>query len=130
VRIRKWQLKKGDHIYAGRGTYEHHGIYIGHGRVIHYTKPHSRRARIGITSLGKFLDGDPLHYVSYRDREHRSRSNTVKRAYRLVGEKAYDLFGNNCEHMATWCRAGKSSSSQVQKVVGGLLAAASLLIVL
>ncbi|XP_030472175.1 protein LEAD-SENSITIVE 1-like [Syzygium oleosum] len=32
-------LKPGDHIYAYRmcGSYTHHGIYVGSGRVIHYT---------------------------------------------------------------------------------------------
>ena len=39
----------------------------------------------------------------------------VKRAKGKIGEEGYNVFNENCEHFATWCRYDKASSHQVQK---------------
>ena len=46
------KFKVGCHLKAGRLLYEHHGIYIGEGLVIHY-------AFVGITvdTVEKFAEG-------------------------------------------------------------------------
>ncbi|KAF2911783.1 hypothetical protein DAI22_11g206200 [Oryza sativa Japonica Group] len=36
-RIYRWQLRPGDHIYAWRNVYSHHGIYESDDRIIHFT---------------------------------------------------------------------------------------------
>lgn len=36
-RIERWQLRRGDHIYAWRTGYSHHGIYESDEKVIHFT---------------------------------------------------------------------------------------------
>ncbi|GAV92602.1 LRAT domain-containing protein [Cephalotus follicularis] len=43
IAINKKDLKPGDHIYAWRflWIYNHHGIYVGDGQVIHFTTPHA-----------------------------------------------------------------------------------------
>ncbi|MFQ9674660.1 MAG: lecithin retinol acyltransferase family protein [Clostridium paraputrificum] len=38
---------------------------------------------------------------------------TVKRALSRIGERRYNLFTNNCEHFATWCKTGVSYSKQI-----------------
>jgi len=37
----------------------------------------------------------------------------VARAESRVGERGFDVWLNNCEHFATWCRTGISGSTQV-----------------
>ncbi|GFO22956.1 hras-like suppressor 3 [Plakobranchus ocellatus] len=42
----------------------------------------------------------------------------VKRAMSKLGKVKYDLFTNNCEHFANWCRYDKAESQQVEKAIG------------
>ncbi|MBL0385228.1 lecithin retinol acyltransferase family protein [Tumebacillus sp. ITR2] len=94
------RLQAGDHIYSQRVGYTHHGIYVGSGRVIHYLLDHG----ICETTLDGFACGSNIHRKSsikrYSDRE------IVRRAYARIGESDYNLFHNNCEHFANWCRNG------------------------
>lgn len=46
-----------------------------------------------------------------------SPEETVKRAYSRLGEKSYNLIGNNCEHFAIWCKTGIAESYQVNAVL-------------
>lgn len=41
------------------------------------------------------------------------RRNAIKRAFTRVGEKAYSLVFNNCEHFKNWVLYGEDKSSQV-----------------
>ena len=53
-----------------------------------------------------------------------SPEKTVERAESRLGERAYNIATNNCEHFATWCKTGKSESSQVQRFlesIGGTI---------
>jgi hypothetical protein len=43
----------------------------------------------------------------------------MQRAKAKLGESGYNLFGNNCEHFATWCKSGDWESQQVGRTVGG-----------
>ncbi|GLJ17309.1 hypothetical protein SUGI_0300520 [Cryptomeria japonica] len=36
VEMSRSEILAGDHIYTSRGSYDHHGIYIGENRVIHF----------------------------------------------------------------------------------------------
>ena len=58
--------------------------------------------------------------------------SVITRAISRLGESGYDLFENNCEHFAHWCKTGKTVSGQVnnannmtRKVGGGLLGMAA-----
>ena len=42
-----------------------------------------------------------------------SADETIRRARSRLGEEAYNLFENNCEHFAIWCKTGVSESYQV-----------------
>ena len=46
---------------------------------------------------------------------------TVARARSRLGETNYNLFTNNCEHFAIWCKTGVSESLQVTGMLGSLL---------
>jgi hypothetical protein len=46
----------------------------------------------------------------------------IQRAKSRLGETKYDLFFNNCEHFATWCKTGLHDSEQVRNAgatIGG-----------
>ncbi|KAJ8549814.1 hypothetical protein K7X08_033521 [Anisodus acutangulus] len=62
-KIPKDELKPGDHIYSWRNTYlyAHHGIYVGDGMVIHFTRAAGQEIGTG-TVLDPFIfSSSPLH---------------------------------------------------------------------
>ena len=101
----------GDHVYYNCGAYNHHGIDCGDGTVIHYTKIHRKISRI---SLDSFASGNTVFVREYGQCD--TPDIVVLRAESRLGEDAYDLFANNCEHFATWCKTGVHASEQVKNV--------------
>ncbi|MEM9088539.1 MAG: lecithin retinol acyltransferase family protein [Cyanobacteria bacterium P01_F01_bin.53] len=106
-------MARGDQVYAIREVigipYEHHGIDCGDGSVIHYSKigeasitrtPHSVFAR------------DSIVYVKQQSTSFIA-DVVVERAESRLGERQYDLFFNNCEHFANWCKIGRAECSQL-----------------
>lgn len=107
-------MARGDQIYSMREVmsipYEHHGIDRGDGSVIHYSK--QGEAVIKRTTLESFARGgvvkvkpQPTAFIP---------SLVIERAESRLGEREYDLFFNNCEHFANWCKTGKSESYQLK----------------
>ena len=136
------QLEPGDHVSFKRPLYSHHAIVEdvdyekGNVTVIEYgTDPREVasktsknvvfsapwKAKISRKTL-KFLDENfnkVIHKVSLSARE------VIRRARSRIGEEAYNVFENNCEHFANWCKEGDSKSEQAWKLglgVGGLIA--------
>lgn len=108
-------MARGDQVYVMRevlgipGVYEHHGIDCGDGTIIHYRK--QGEARVSRTSRAAFAQGQriyvkpqPVGFIP---------DVVVARAEKRLGEQRYDLFSNNCEHFATWCKTGQQESAQV-----------------
>ncbi|CAG7644914.1 hypothetical protein PAESOLCIP111_04844 [Paenibacillus solanacearum] len=93
-------LEKGDHISVYCG-YMHHGLYIGNGLVIHYTKSNGK-GRIQVDSLETFKNGKAIE--QRHSSLKRSRDEAINKAYGRLGESQYNLIFNNCEHFVTWCR--------------------------
>lgn len=111
-------MAQGDQIYVPRelfdreGIYQHHGIDMGDGTVIHYRKPSETIER---TSLATFARGNPVYIKHYPTAF--IADTVVRRAESRLGEKHYNLLFNNCEHFATWCKTGMSYSQQVKDFV-------------
>ncbi|MGB7086147.1 MAG: lecithin retinol acyltransferase family protein [Phormidesmis sp.] len=106
-------MARGDQVYAMREVigipYEHHGIDCGDGSVIHYSKV--GEANIARTSRETFSRGAAVHtkaqptaYIP---------DVVIERAESRLGERQYDLFFNNCEHFANWCKAGRAECMQL-----------------
>jgi hypothetical protein len=106
----------GAHVVTPRLAYEHHGIYVGDGRVVHYAGL-SRTLRGGPVqevSLDAFLGGRALRIVD--DSPARFAPGiVVERARSRVGEDRYRVATNNCEHFCTWCLTGQRRSKQVER---------------
>lgn len=105
----------GAHLVTERHGYAHHGIYIGHGRVIHYAGfCHAlRTGPVEETSLEAFAAG---HAVAVRAQPCACYlgADAVLRARSRLGEDRYHLLTNNCEHFCTWCVLGTARSEQVE----------------
>lgn len=46
---------------------------------------------------------------------------TLNRARSRIGESNYNLFSNNCEHFALWCKTGISESHQISGLLDTLM---------
>lgn len=119
-------LNHGDHIYVKRKRllYSHHGIYAGEGTVIHYkgAEKEKKDPVIRKTDMDEFLSGGKLKRRDYKKRL--THSETLRIAKERLSNNGYSLVFNNCEHFATYCATGKKKSTQVRKVVGGIVGVA------
>ena len=106
-------MARGDQIYAIREIvgipYEHHGIDCGDGTVIHYSK--LGEAEVARTSRDTFARGSRI-YVQNQPTAFIP-DVVIDRAESRLGERQYDLFFNNCEHFAAWCKTGRSECKQL-----------------
>ncbi len=132
--------KIGDHIFVDRSVlgvklYEHHGIYVGDDKVVHYNGlargivlekscfeeilsnvvPLDKRniAKVEMTSLEEFASGDPWQIKEYANAPF-SGQEVALRAKERIGEQKYNLLINNCEHFCSECIFGEHVSEQVQ----------------
>jgi hypothetical protein len=108
-------------------VYWHHGIYCGDDAVIHFNSAVGRKrtAKIVETTLEKFSGGAGIRVVVY-EKVYFEAAEVVCRARSLLGNEAYDLRTNNCEHFAVWCKTGVSQSRQMEHLAlfatrGGLV---------
>lgn len=106
----------GDHLAANRDLYEHHGIYVGDGMVIHFTATTRRiqDATIRLDTVERFARRSPVRVVEYA--QSFPSATVVLRAQGYLGKDGYNLFANNCEHFARWCKTGDHESQQVRNV--------------
>ena len=113
-------LRKGDHIRVRLydkqrgGFFYHHGIYCGGDTVIEYNGRYASQDLFTIEkcSLNSFARGKRIE-IDNRERSLYSPDEIVARAESRLGERAYNLYFNNCETFATWCRSGPTLSRLV-----------------
>ncbi len=114
-------MAKGDHIYRrmkiSAGFTTHHGIDCGDGTVIHYhgVLPNIMVRRV---SMSEFADGEKISTQNYSKCD--SPDVVVQRAISKLGEKNYNLFSNNCEHFAHYCKTSYYRSEQANKGIAGV----------
>lgn len=119
-------MARGDHFFVWRQhrgiPFQHHGIDLGDGTVVHFTDGGDgvagpggdtadfeiRRTSIDVvTRNGR----DALHVIDHP--RTLPENEIVQRALDQVGRRGYDLLFDNCEHFACWCAAGREESGQV-----------------
>lgn len=119
-------MARGDHFFVWRRhrgiPFQHHGIDLGDGTVIHFTDGQQGIAGPGGSAADFEIRRTPIEVVTREGQdeihviEHPRRLNAdhvIRRAERQVGRRSYDLFFDNCEHFACWCVVGRSESRQV-----------------
>lgn len=106
----------GAHLETSRVGYNHHGVYVGDGKVVHYAG-FCRRWRAGpveeVTLFG-FSVGHTIRIVEHPTCTYAPRE-IVDRARSRLGERDYRLLTNNCEHFCNWCIRGLSHSTQAER---------------
>lgn len=113
-------MARGDHIKVARLGYSHHGIDVGGGEVIHISGEKKNKGNVSYRRVSKeeFAKGGEIKIVDYTGCDCLPPEEVVKRAESLLGQdNQYDFFGDNCEHIARWCKTGKKESKQVQRAV-------------
>jgi hypothetical protein len=105
----------GAHLTTSRRGYLHHGVYVGDGRVVHYSGLSGfwQCGPVEEVSLTRFAAGHCVQVVD-RGRSAYSPQEIVRRARSRIGENDYRLLTNNCEHFCNWCLYGRSRSAQVE----------------
>jgi hypothetical protein len=108
--------KKGDVIWAV-GFPLHCGIYESDDSVIHFAPTNGFKTKkdavIHITTLTEFAKGYPVIVIEFSPEKCLPPEECIRLAYSRLGENAYNLVLNNCEHFAIWCKIGEHRSLQV-----------------
>lgn len=104
------------HLVSPRAFYEHHGIYVGNGCVIHYAGLTNRRWRgpVEEVSLADFANGHPVRIR--HDQSLFACAEVVSRARSRLGERRYRILTNNCEHFCAWVLREDFRSAQVEQL--------------
>lgn len=106
-------LSAGSHLVSPRKFYVHHGIYLGNGKVAHYSglSASLQAGPIEVTDLDHFGNGSSVWV--HQEQSVFSSDEIIVRALSRVGESQYKILSNNCEHFCNWCINGISYSAQV-----------------
>jgi hypothetical protein len=106
----------GAHLATSRRGHTHHGMYGGHGCVVHYSGLSGfwQCGPVEEVSLTSFAAGHSVHVVEH-ERPTFSSQEIMRRARSRTGENDYRLLTNNCEHFCNWCQYGVSRSAQVER---------------
>lgn len=104
----------GDHLVASRVLYQHHGLYMGDNKVIHYSNLECQMNtyKVCICSLASFSQGYNISKYPHPTRKYDGKTS-IKRAISRLGEREYNLLFNNCEHFIMWCIEGDNVSHQI-----------------
>ena len=118
-------MARGDHLYVedtlGGIPFQHHGIDMGDGTVIHLAPADGARVTLRDTSerfcvhrvtKEQFATGRDVRIRFYR--QPRSSDQIAAHAESMLGRSGYSLLEGNCEHFATLCVTGKPSSHQIE----------------
>lgn len=110
------ELPLGAHLITPRLGYDHHGVYAGRGRVVHYSGLSGfwQCGPVEEVSLSQFVNGHPVRIVEHLESRYLP-EEVVRRARSRLGENDYRLLTNNCEHFCNWCASGISRSAQVER---------------
>jgi hypothetical protein len=110
---------KGDVVWAIRFPM-HCGICEGDNSVIHFAPLDSSKTKedaiIHRSTLEEFLNGSLYIVIEFPPEKCLPPEESIQRACSRLGEKAYNLFLNNCDHFATWCKTGENCSLQIELI--------------
>lgn len=110
-------LPIGAHLVTSQHGYEHHGIYVGSGMVVHYGGflTGLNRRPVEQVPLACFADGRQVHIKSH-SRPRYSPLEVVPWARSRLGEDPYRFANIRFEHFCEWCLSGISRSERIERL--------------
>lgn len=138
----------GDQLEFHRGVYSHWAVYVGNEEVIHlaginsfdsactFNPKHTFtiggkifiKAEVKRESVWKVIHGSKVKINNDKDKSCRPfrPHEIVRKAMGMIGDIGYNVFWQNCEHFAAFCRYGVAWSKQADNaltaiVVGGAI---------
>jgi lecithin:retinol acyltransferase len=103
-------------LVAERGGYEHLGVAIGDGTVVHFTGAGWKRLAVARTTVATFQQTSTIR-PTYPDITWRLNAGiSALIALRFVGLRGYNLLWRNCDHFLTFVLAGEWRSFQVERL--------------
>ncbi|MFN3189929.1 MAG: lecithin retinol acyltransferase family protein [Aureliella sp.] len=130
-------MARGEHIYIQTHLnglpFQHHGIDMGDGTVIHLAPESGARVALADNSAEFTVRRDSIEdfcrgqkSVVKEHRDARKPEAVCRAAESRLGESGYHLLENNCEHFATACATGRHESHQIEMGEATLSAIASM----
>lgn len=107
----------------GWPAFRHFGTEIADGAIIENTLRYGYRR---LDSHADFARGRKT-WIVLSNATAEERTEAARRAESKIGQHAYNLLWNNCEHFASWCATGIAVSQQVIEVARRVLGAAFML---
>lgn len=106
----------GQHLFIEKaaGSYTHHGLGIGNGKVIHYSGLANDLTTPGVVEeieIDDFAKDKEIQIKPPLNRFY-SDNEVIIRACLRLGEDQYHVLHNNCEHFVEWCISGRHRSQQ------------------
>lgn len=105
-------MARGDHLFIKYIWGEHHGIDLGDGTLIEYGGKGEGCMSVRRVWRDDFLARGAAFVRPYAPETALHPDETVRLAWMRLREQQYDLFNNNCEHLAYWCKTGRHWSPQ------------------
>jgi len=115
----------GDVLSRRKGLVMHRGIALGDGRVLHNTPGRGEH----ISSEREFANGQRVRVESASYAERQRALAHAAYVEQRHSPRAYNLFGNNCEHTVHRANSGDARSPQLRGWVAGVGLAAVALVV-
>ncbi|MEE9444161.1 MAG: lecithin retinol acyltransferase family protein [Cocleimonas sp.] len=110
---------RGQHLIIQKagGTYTHHALGLGNGRVIHYSGLANDLTTEGVieeVNIDEFSKGKEIKVKPHEKRRF-TVEEAILRATLRLGEAQYHILHNNCEHLVEWCISGEHRSWQSRR---------------
>ncbi len=128
---------RGDHIFVSATVagipFEHHGIDMGDGTVIHLAPEGGARITLRDTTDRFTVRRDSMEIFSrgksvsnFKHTDCVPLEQVAENAEKMLGKSGYHLLDGNCEHFAHHCCTGRRESRQVDMGQHVVISAASL----
>lgn len=110
----------GDHLVRRYLGFDHHGIDQGDGTVIEYGGKETGILSVRCITIDQFYGSEPRYRMVYPPGTTLPPDQVVALSRLRLTEQRYDVFDNNCEHLAFLCKTGRHMSPQADKLRGAL----------
>jgi hypothetical protein len=108
-------------VCPNAGFPKHYAVYLGYrdGMPKFFANITDGVQILSNERLAEFVQKYQVTNIERFAGSHQQRLAAVRRAIKRVGEKAYNLVFNNCEHFKNWVLHGKEISKQAFSIGGG-----------